>query len=251
MRLLISTVSAPAIALALAACGGPSEEAEPETAEPETAEAAPESEESAPAEPAPEPSTGPAEADLAVVAEARDCVAPEGESMDAFAPPEREDGENERAYNLRVAEAFMAGNVERSCVFALDSGLQFRIVEAAGEDAASPEYGDLVTVNYEGRLVDGTVFDSSYERGQPATFPSDRLIQGWVQALPLMRVGEEWTLYVPPELAYGVQGTPGGPIGPNQALIFRLELLGLPSATAAPAEPEPEETEGERGERGD
>ena len=247
MRLLISTVSA----LALAACGGPSEEAEPETGEPAEAEPAPESAEAAAGETAPEPSTGPAETDLAVVAEARECVPPEGESMDAFAPPEREDGENERAYNLRVAEAFLAGNVERSCVFALDSGLQFRIVEAARDDAPSPEYGDLVTVNYEGRLVDGTVFDSSYERGQPATFPSDRLIQGWVQALPLMRVGEEWTLFVPPALAYGARGTPGGPIGPNQALIFRIELLDLPSAMDAPAEPQAEETEGERGERGD
>lgn len=81
-----------------------------------------------------------------------------------------------------------------------------------------------MTVHYEGRLTDGTVFDSSYERGQPATFPSDRLIPGWVEILPMMSVGDEWEIVIPSELAYGPRGA-GGSIPPNSTLIFKLELL--------------------------
>ena len=105
-------------------------------------------------------------------------------------------------------------------------------------DGASPDpRGELVEVNYEGTLINGEVFDSSYARGQSATFPSNRLIRGWVEALPLMRVGETWELYIPPDLGYGVRGTPGGPIGPNQALVFQLELVGLPEAENSEAGP--------------
>lgn len=133
-------------------------------------------------------------------------------------------------FNAEMSRAYMEAVRTRDCVFTLASGLTLRIDRAVtGADAASPESGDLVTVHYEGKLISGEVFDSSYARNEPATFPSDRLIPGWVEALALMRVGEEWTLFIPADLAYGERGTPGGPIGPNQALTFRLELIELPA----------------------
>ena len=92
-----------------------------------------------------------------------------------------------------------------------------------------PAPTDLVTVHYTGTLVDGTVFDSSVQRGQPAEFPANRLIAGWVEALQLMQVGDKWKLYVPPELAYGDRGA-GSLIGPGATLIFEIELLGIRSA---------------------
>ena len=103
-----------------------------------------------------------------------------------------------------------------------------RVRVASPADVASPVSGDRVTVHYRGQFPNGEEFDSSYSRGEPATFPSDRLIEGWVEALPLMRVGEVWELYIPSELAYGARGV--GPIGPNQSLVFQLELVGLPDA---------------------
>ena len=139
--------------------------------------------------------------------------------------------------NADAATAYLDSVREERCVFELDNGLVFRIRQSAGEDALSPERGDLVTVHYRGLFPHGEEFDSSYSRGQPATFPSDRLIRGWVEALPLMRVGETWELYIPPDLGYGVRGTPGGPIGPNQALVFQLELVGLPEAENSEAGP--------------
>lgn len=162
------------------------------------------------------------------VAEARTCTGGEAgpfefsaETLTALADP----GE----FNAELSRAFIEAVRERECVFTLASGLSFRIDRAVtDETVASPESGDMVTVHYEGKLISGEVFDSSYAREEPVTFPSDRLIAGWVEALPLMRVGEAWTLFIPAELAYGERGTPGGPIGPNQALTFRLELLELP-----------------------
>ncbi|MFP4518198.1 MAG: FKBP-type peptidyl-prolyl cis-trans isomerase [Oceanicaulis sp.] len=160
-----------------------------------------------------------------IVSEARTCQTEQGE--DEYEAEEQSEGQDEASYNAQVSQSYLEANAGRECVFELPSGLQFTIVNAV-EDAPSPTSGELVRVDYEGRLVSGETFDSSYERGQPAMFPSDRLISGWVEALPLMRVGEEWTLFIPPELGYGQRGTPGGPIGPNQALIFKIELLGLP-----------------------
>ncbi len=140
--------------------------------------------------------------------------------------------------NAAVASAFLEHAAAAPCVYSFENGLMFRIDQAVNDAAPSPNSGELVQVHYEGRLPDGTVFDSSYEREQPAVFPSDRLIRGWVQALPEMKVGESWTLMIPPELAYGERGTPGGPIPPNSALVFKVELLGLPGRAAddAPAE---------------
>ena len=87
--------------------------------------------------------------------------------------------------------------------------------------------GDTVTVNYEGKLIDGTVFDSSIRSGKPATFQVNGVIKGWIEALQLMKVGSKWRLYIPSELAYGARPRPGGPIRPNDPLIFEVELLGI------------------------
>ena len=84
-----------------------------------------------------------------------------------------------------------------------------------------------MTVNYKGSLIDGTEFDSSYKRGKPATFPVNGVIKGWTEALQLMKEGSKWQLAIPPQLAYGESGTPGGPIGPNATLIFEVELISI------------------------
>lgn len=172
-------------------------------------------------------SSAPPATDEEAIARARACNTPADAPIPMVAAPESVPGAEE---NAEAAEAYLATVRTERCVFELDSGLVFRIREAAGEEAPSPERGDLVTVHYRGLFPHGEEFDSSYSRGQPATFPSDRLIEGWVEALPLMREGETWELYIPPDLAYGVRGTPGGPIGPNQALVFQLQLVDLPGA---------------------
>lgn len=158
---------------------------------------------------------------------ARGCQ-PGDAPLHAFTARERTEAESSADYNAALAAEFLERNVEQPCVYTTPSGLQYRIERAAGPDNPSPVRGELVRVHYAGQLLDGTEFDRSYERGQPAEFPSDRLIAGWVEALPLMRVGEKWTLYISPDLGYGSRGTPGGPIPPNAALVFQLELLGLP-----------------------
>lgn len=167
-----------------------------------------------------------AEAVQPVLAEARAC-ARSGEDA-PFEPPARESSQNTAQYNAAVSAAFLEANASNPCVFTLPSGLQFRVDVAAEDGASIIRPGEPAEVHYEGRLIDGTVFDSSYERGQSAVFASDRLIAGWVEALPLMRTGEAWTLFIPSDLAYGRYGTRGGPIGPNQALVFQLELISLP-----------------------
>ncbi|MHA6287624.1 FKBP-type peptidyl-prolyl cis-trans isomerase [Maricaulis sp. CAU 1757] len=167
-----------------------------------------------------------AEAVAAIVAEARACDLPADTEIVLVGPPE---GPIQADANAEASEAYIASVLEQECVFELPSGLVFRIVDAE-QEGLSPMPGDLVTVHYRGQLPHGEVFDSSYDRGQPETFPSDRLIRGWVEALPLMHVGESWELYLRPRLGYGERGTPDGPIGPNQALIFEMELLDVPSA---------------------
>ena len=124
------------------------------------------------------------------------------------------------------SEAFMAENAKQAGVQTLPSGLQYKIVRSGAASGLRPQLGDEVKVNYEGKLIDGTVFDSSYERGVPAAMPLKGLIPGWLEALPLMRPGDEWILYVPPNLGYGEEGA-GGKIPPGAALIFRIELLGV------------------------
>ncbi|WP_111414870.1 FKBP-type peptidyl-prolyl cis-trans isomerase [Billgrantia lactosivorans] len=123
--------------------------------------------------------------------------------------------------NLAEGKAFLEENAEREDVTTTDSGLQYEVLEEG--DGESPGPSSHVEVHYEGTLVDGTVFDSSFDRGQPLSFRVDQVIEGWQEALQLMSVGDTWMLFVPPELGYGAQGQ--GPIGPNETLIFRVELI--------------------------
>jgi FKBP-type peptidyl-prolyl cis-trans isomerase FklB len=124
--------------------------------------------------------------------------------------------------NLETGRAFLAEKANEEDVTVLPSGLMYKeIVSGSGP---SPGAGDSVTVHYRGTLIDGTVFDSSYDRGTPATFPVNRVIAGWVEALQLMSQGAKWELYIPSELAYG-RGGAGGDIAPNSTLIFEVELL--------------------------
>ncbi|WP_417479000.1 FKBP-type peptidyl-prolyl cis-trans isomerase [Maricaulis maris] len=159
-----------------------------------------------------------------VVDEARACSVDDSVTIPLVDLPE---DATAPAANGAQADTYLTAMLDEPCVFALPSGLLFRI-RTAVEEGASPMRGDVVTVNYRGQLLNGEEFDSSWTRGEPATFPSDRLIAGWVEALPLMQVGERWELFIHPDLAYGMRGTPGGPIGPNMALVFELELLDLP-----------------------
>ena len=126
--------------------------------------------------------------------------------------------------NLEAGKAFLAENRKKEHVISLPSGLQYEVlVEGNG---AKPKATDKVRCHYHGTLLDGTVFDSSVERGQPAIFGVNQVIKGWVEALQLMAVGSKWRLYIPSELAYGEQGA-GGSIEPNATLIFDVELLDI------------------------
>lgn len=125
------------------------------------------------------------------------------------------------AVNAEAAVKFMAENGEKDGVETLESGLQYRIIEKG--EGAMPAGTDTVEVHYRGTLIDGTQFDSSYERGEPVTFPVGNVIPGWQEALQLMPVGSKWELFIPPDLAYGAGGQ--GPIPPNSTLIFEVELL--------------------------
>lgn len=125
--------------------------------------------------------------------------------------------------NKLKGDEFLAENKKKAGVVTLPSGLQYTIVtEGTG---AKPLASDQVKVHYEGRLIDGTIFDSSIKRGEPATFGVTQVIKGWVEALQLMPVGSKWTLFIPAELAYGQQAPPS--IGPNQTLIFDVELIDI------------------------
>jgi FKBP-type peptidyl-prolyl cis-trans isomerase len=138
--------------------------------------------------------------------------------------------------SLAATQTFMTTNAKQPGVVTLADGLQYKVVRSGPADGAKPSPTDEVKVNYEGKLLDGTVFDSSYERGVPASFPLDGLVPAWKEALVMMRPGDEWTLYVPPELGYGAQDK--GPIPGNSVMIFRIELIGvLPSKGQLPKEP--------------
>lgn len=117
-------------------------------------------------------------------------------------------------------------NPELSEVQTTESGLQYVVLKSGDAEGKSPVGGQLVVVHYEGRLAEtGELFDSSYQRGDPEVFPSNALISGWVEALSMMKPGDHWMLYIPSDLGYGEEGTPGGPIPPNAALQFEVELL--------------------------
>lgn len=120
---------------------------------------------------------------------------------------------------------FLHDNAAKAGVELRPSGLQYKVL-AAG-DGATPTADSTVTVHYQGKLIDGTEFDSSYKRGEPITFPLNRVIRGWQEGVQLMQVGAKYEFYIPYTLAYGEQGTPGGPIPPYATLIFVVELVAV------------------------
>jgi FKBP-type peptidyl-prolyl cis-trans isomerase FklB len=126
--------------------------------------------------------------------------------------------------NLAAGAAYRATHAEKDGVTVTESGLQYEVL--ASGNGASPNGDDTVVAHYHGTLIDGTVFDSSVDRGEPATFPLNRVIEGWQEALPMMKVGDKWRIVLPPHLAYGEYGA-GGVIGPNATLIFEVELLDI------------------------
>lgn len=134
-------------------------------------------------------------------------------------------GNQQAAENLDAAQAFLSENAEKPGVQTLPSGVQYEVVRSGAQGGESPGPSDLVKVHYEGKLTDGEVFDSSYQRGAPAVMRLDRLIPAWIEALQQMKPGDEWTLYVPPEQGYGARAA--GPIPPNSVLIFRIELIDI------------------------
>jgi FKBP-type peptidyl-prolyl cis-trans isomerase FklB len=128
------------------------------------------------------------------------------------------------AKNLKEGQAFLETNKANENVVALPSGLQYQILQEG--TGAKPSATDKVTCHYHGTLINGTVFDSSVQRGQPATFPLNMVIKGWTEALQLMSIGSKWRLFLPADLAYGDRHV-SAEIGPNSTLIFDVELLGI------------------------
>ncbi len=129
-----------------------------------------------------------------------------------------------QAKNQAAGAAFLAENAKKEGVIVTASGLQYKVLEPG--DGPSPGVEDVATVHYRGTLIDGTQFDSSYDRGQPATFPVGGVIAGWTEALQLMKPGAKWQLFIPAELAYGERGA-GQDIGPNSTLLFDVELISV------------------------
>ena len=132
-------------------------------------------------------------------------------------------GEAKFAQNKSLGESFLKENASKTGVLTTVSGLQYEVLTQGS--GAKPAATSMVTVHYHGTLIDGTVFDSSVERGQPATFGVHQVIPGWTEALQLMETGSKYRLYIPQELAYGAHPHPGGAIKPYSALIFDVELL--------------------------
>jgi FKBP-type peptidyl-prolyl cis-trans isomerase FklB len=147
---------------------------------------------------------------------------PDQEILQRFADVRKEAAQKVPEMNLKAGEEFLARNKGGKGVKTTASGLQYKVI-AAGK-GKKPTVEDTVTVNYRGTLIDGTEFDSSYKRNQPASFPVKGVIAGWTEALPLMKEGAKWMLYIPAKLAYGERGA-GPMIGPNSTLIFEVELL--------------------------
>lgn len=137
--------------------------------------------------------------------------------------------------NASDGQKFLADNKSKPDVKTTASGLQYKVVKEGS--GATPKATDTVVVNYRGTLIDGTEFDSSYKRGQPASFPVNQVIKGWTEALQLMKAGSKYQLFIPADLAYGARGA-GADIGPNSTLVFDVELLDVkpaPSPSASPS----------------
>ena len=143
------------------------------------------------------------------------------DSMDkAFAEQEAE-----AAKAVAANVAFLSNIAKEPGVVTLPSGLMYKVVSSPNPTAPQPTAEDTVTVNYEGKLVDGTIFDSSYKRNQPATFPLGRVVEAWQIGIPLMHTGDTYMLYVPAKLGYGERDM--GEIPPNSTLVFKVQLLGI------------------------
>lgn len=126
--------------------------------------------------------------------------------------------------NKAKGDAFLAANKKKKGVMTTASGLQYKVLSEG--NGPTPTSSDIVKVDYRGTLINGTEFDSSYKRGEPAVFPVNGVIPGWTEALQMMKVGATWELYIPAELAYGERGV-APDIGPNETLIFKVTLLGI------------------------
>ena len=153
---------------------------------------------------------------LAMIAALAACNrAPEVNSADAEA-------------NLEAGQAFLAQNASAEGVRTLPGGIQYKVVQSGPAGGESPDSNDLVRVDYEGSLIDGSVFDSSYERGAPAVLNLDQVVSGWTEALQHMKAGDEWVIYLPADKGYGDSSRPGIPA--NSVLVFRLKLLDIARA---------------------
>jgi len=141
---------------------------------------------------------------------------------------QREARERQASANLAAAQAFLKENAKKEGVIVLPSGLQYKVLQEG--TGRSPAETDRVKTNYRGTLIDGTEFDSSYKRGQPAEFPVNQVVKGWTEALQLMKEGAKWELYVPADLAYGTRGVPPR-IPPNSPLFFEIELIEILETT--------------------
>jgi FKBP-type peptidyl-prolyl cis-trans isomerase len=144
-------------------------------------------------------------------------------AMKAFVEKMQARAQEKAKVKLAEGTKFLEENKKKEGVQVTSTGLQYKVLKAG--EGASPKATSQVSVHYEGKLTNGQVFDSSIRRGEPATFPVNRVIPGWTEALQRMKVGDKWQLFIPSNLAYGEQGGPGGGIGPNETLIFEVELL--------------------------
>ena len=146
------------------------------------------------------------------------------QAIQTFMQRQADEEAAELAGNLAESEAFLAENAKNTAVTVLASGLQYEIIQSGPADGKSPTSSNSVLAHYHGTLSDGTVFDSSVDRGEPATFGVSQVISGWTEALQLMKVGDKWRLFIPPDMAYG-EASPTPAIPPNSALVFEVELL--------------------------
>lgn len=144
------------------------------------------------------------------------------EMMAKMESKQKEAGEK----NVKAGEDFLAANAKKEGVKTTASGLQYKVIKSGKADGKSPKSTDKVKVHYHGTLIDGKVFDSSVERGEPATFGVNEVIPGWTEVLQLMKEGDKWQVYIPSKLAYGPRGA-GPQIGPNSTLVFDVELLSI------------------------
>jgi FKBP-type peptidyl-prolyl cis-trans isomerase FkpA len=133
--------------------------------------------------------------------------------------------EEDAKKNIAAGDAFLAQNAKKPGVQTTASGLQYQVLTEGKGAKAQPT--DMVRVNYKGMLLDGKTFDSSYDRGEPATFPLNQVVPGWQEGIALMPVGSKYKFWIPSKLGYGEKGTPGGPIPPNATLVFEVELLDI------------------------